>query len=108
MTILINRTFSETTPESDGDGEFSDGGMLAENEPCTFRELVAYMWDHPGASQSNGIVHALWFHSYFEVVDYITGTERETCVHYSRDNPQHKFKYWIKAARAAKQLRERI
>ncbi len=37
--IIISKTFSETTPESAEDGDFSDMGFITEHEEVTFSEL---------------------------------------------------------------------
>lgn len=99
--ILINRCYSETTPESAESGDFSDTGFIAQDEPVTFRELVEVLRSHPVSScwPASGDVHT-WFSTYPET-DYRTGTEREESVHFSRENPPHKAKYWEKAARVA-------
>ena len=100
--ILINRTYSEVTPESSEDGEFSDSGFIAENEECTFRELVAYMREHSESSCSPacGATYE-WYSSGFDIEDYVTGAERQTSIHYSADNPARKAKYWKLAAQFA-------
>lgn len=99
MTVLINRTFDETTPESAANGEWSNSGFIAENEVCTFRELVAHMKSHrecscgPASADWNA-----WFSSGFEIEDYGTMTERQTSIHLSRDNKEHALRYWRLAA----------
>lgn len=99
--ILINRTYSEVTPESAECGDFSDTGMISQNESVTFRELVALLWEHPVSScwPASGDVNT-WFSTY-PSTDYRTCTERTESVHFSRENPPHMAKYWEKAARAA-------
>ena len=37
--IIISRTYSETTPESAENGEFSDHGFITEKQEVSFYEL---------------------------------------------------------------------
>jgi hypothetical protein len=102
MPILIHRAYAETTPESAEDGDFSDRGTLAVNEPCTFRELVRYLKEHPECSCSPAVgAEYEWYSSGFTPAYDADGTEREETIHYSRDNPPRMLKYWRKAAIAA-------
>lgn len=95
-TILISRTYSETTPESAEDGDFSDTGFVYQDQEFTFRELVDELRECCHSSSGGA-----WFSTQFEVTDYSDGTEREESVHFSRNNPDRLAKYWQKAARAA-------
>lgn len=100
--ILINRAYSETTPESAERGEHSDCGMLRENEEYTFRELVRAMREHPqGSCWPMRYDESEWLSTGPYTRDYRTGTEREETLHYSRDNPPRNAKYWRWAMRAA-------
>ena len=100
--ILITRAFSEVTPESAIEGEFSDYGIIAENVKYTFRELVELLGQHGEASSwpPSGNVSESYSTGYY-TTDYATATEREESVHYSRENPERNAKYWRKAAIAA-------
>jgi hypothetical protein len=100
--ILITRAYSETTPESAAEGEHSDAGIIAEDVPYTFRELVDLLKSHPECSAHpfRGSTSE-WFSTGAYVDDYSTGTEREETVHYSRKNPAHSARYWKLAAIAA-------
>ena len=100
--ILISKTYSETTPESAEDGEFSDSGFVFEDAECTFREVVGYLKEHTESScyPVSGDTSE-YFSSGFSVDDYQTGTETETSIHYSRKNPSRKDKYWKLAVKAA-------
>lgn len=100
--ILISKTYSEITPESAEDGEFSDSGFVFEDAECTFRELVDYLKEHKGSScyPCKGEISE-YFSSGFSVDDYQTGTETGTSIHYSRKNPSRKDKYWKLAVKAA-------
>ena len=97
-TILVNRCYAETTPESVEDGEFSDTGTISENEEMTFRELVRAMQEHSQCScyPASGSTHE-WLFTGFSTTDFRTGTERDESLHYSRQNPPAMAKYWRKA-----------
>ena len=101
--ILISRTFSETTPESVEDGDFSDSGFISEREEVTFRELVEIMEKHRQPSTSGGEIDTnVWFSTGFEVIDYGSGTEQEECIHFHRDNTPNAEKYWSLAWKIAR------
>ena len=93
--ILINRTFTETTPESAEEGDFSDIGFITENEKVTFSELVKLMKEHVHPSQSphDGGTN-VWYYCSSFTSDYKTGTDREESIHYSRLNTPNAAKYW--------------
>jgi hypothetical protein len=95
--LLINQTFQTVTPESAVDGDFADSGFVLINEPVTFRDLVSLMQDHP--ESSCGGVGSIWdWYSSYGTINYRTGEERTTSIHYSRQNPPRNEKYWRKAA----------
>jgi hypothetical protein len=101
--ILVTKTFSVVTPESARDGDFSETGIDFENEPFTFRELVATMKAHYQPScypVSGNIPVNVWFSSGADV-DYVDGSETFTSIHFSMNNKPRSEKYWIKAAKAA-------
>ena len=93
--LIISKTYSEITPESAENGDFSDTGFEWENSECTFRELVDYLKEHKQYCNPS------WCSSGFSTIDYRTGTEQETCIHWSRNNPEFKRKYWVKAMKLA-------
>lgn len=100
--ILISRTYSETTPESAEDGDFSDTGFIYEAHEFTFRELVRELRDCYSLSESPSRGgRDVWASTNWETSDYSTGTEREESVHFHRDNRDSLAKYWTKALRAA-------
>lgn len=101
MSILISRYYSETTPESAEDGDFSDTGFVYDSCEFTFRELVRELRDFYTLSDSRFSGVGTWACSGFETTDYRTGTEREETLHFSRDNAPRLEKYWPKALRAA-------
>jgi hypothetical protein len=96
--ILINQTFQTVTPESAVNGDYADSGFVLTNEPVTFRDLVSLMSDHPESSccPRDGSIWE-WYSTYGEI-NYRTGEERTTSIHYSRQNPPRNEKYWRKAA----------
>ena len=101
-TLLISRTYSEVTPESAEDGDFSDTGFVYEDTEFTFRELVRELRDCSELSASHpGDCANVWASTGFETVNYYTGTEREESVHFSRENDHRLVKYWHKAFKAA-------
>ena len=97
--IIIDCIFSEVTPESAEKGELSDSGFVWKDNKCSFRDLIRLMRDHTNAScyPATGGTHE-WYISEMGIIDYRTGTERETSIHYNRKNPDRNAKYWRKAA----------
>ena len=97
--IIIDCTFSEVTPESAENGELSDSGFVWKDNECSFRDLIRIMQYHTNAScyPATGGTHE-WYTSEMGIIDYRTGTERETSINYSRRNPERNAKYWRKAA----------
>ena len=93
--LLINICFSEITPESAESGDTSDNGLITENEPLTFRELVDKIWQ--GGFAREGLTG--WLSTGYSVIDYSTLTEREETLHFSRDNPPYMEKYFWQALR---------
>jgi len=93
--ILISRTFDVVTPES------GESGFLVESEFVTFRELVSLMRAHPNPScyPARGEPYE-WVSSYPET-DYRDASETTESLHYARENPSRRLKYWRKAMRAA-------
>ena len=102
---MINVTFIETVypaPEDDEEDYCPDGALgRIEVEALTFRELVRAMRDYPFVSCSPAIGATYeWLHSESEQ-DYRTGDYTERSMHYSRDNPENKKRYWRLAMKAA-------
>lgn len=99
--IIISKTFSECTPESAEESDFSDSGFISEYEEVSFSELVSLMKEHyqPSCSPDDGNTHT-WYSTGFNMEDYSTCTEREECIHFHRDNTVNAAKYW-KLARIA-------
>jgi hypothetical protein len=100
--ILINRTYAILTEESVQDGDIAESGFLAKNESVTFRELVGLMESHymPSSMPIQASGYITWFSSEPDQ-DFETGDYESTAIHYSRDNPDRKLKYWLKAAKCA-------
>lgn len=97
--ILINRTYTETTPESLEMGDFSDTGSISVCERVTFSELVIILMCHTIASCSpnNYSIH-VWYSTCNYTKNYITGTERNESIHYCKENTENCVKYWKWAA----------
>lgn len=100
--ILINRCWATVTPESARDGDIADSGLDAENVGYSFRELVDLMKEHTicSCSPATGSTYE-WLSDGWNVEDYTTATEIEHTIHFSRNNPPRKVKYWKKAMQAA-------
>ena len=99
--ILISRTFEVVTPESAEEGEVADSGFLVESESVTFRELVSLMESHPNPSAYPPSGDSgEWLSSHLET-NYHDASETTESLHYSRENPPRRLKYWRKAMRAA-------
>ncbi len=77
IKFKVNRTYSETTPDSASAGDFSDTGFVFEDQIYTLRELIDYIkaekFEREG--KTNWLTQG-WFTSC-----YSTGTEREECLH---------------------------
>ncbi len=99
--ILISRTFEVVTPESAEYGDVSESGFLVESESVTFRELVSLMESHPIPSNSHPEGSQWeWLSSHPET-DYRDASETTESIHFARENPPRRLKYWRKAMRAA-------
>jgi hypothetical protein len=100
--ILISRTYCEITPDSAEMGDFSNSGFVDERQEVTFGELVELMQDHREPSRSPDDYNtSTWYSTGFYTADYRTGTEREECIHFHRDNTPNAAKYWKWARIAA-------
>ncbi|MFI3187260.1 MAG: hypothetical protein QX198_14890 [Methylococcaceae bacterium] len=100
--ILIDKTFSEVTPESAEAGDMSDSGHVYVNCPYTFSELVQELKNFSETSSYPCTGSARdWVSTGYSVEDYLTMRERSESLHFSHDNPARKAKYWRKALRVA-------
>lgn len=99
--ILISRTYEIVTPESAENGDVSESGFLVESESVTFRELVSLMESHPIPSNSHPKGTQWEWLSSYPSQDYRDCSETTESLHYSRENPPRRLKYWRKAMRAA-------
>lgn len=100
--ILINKTYSEATPQSSEVGDFSETGLIVQDEKLTFSELVRLMKEHTQASCSpDDLSTNTWYSTGFFTSDYGKGIEREECIHYSSNNTVNAAKYWKYARIAA-------
>lgn len=108
--ILINRFFEIVTQDSAELGKPANSGVLASNDAVTFRELVAILrdgqactWPATGdtrewVSKDQGETYAFFAH----------GARESHSIHYSRDNPAHKARYWRLAFIAAGLIRPTV
>ena len=99
--ILISRTFEIVTPESAESGDVSESGFLAESESVTFRELVSLMESHPVPSNSHPEGSQWEWLSSHPSQDFRDCSETTESIHFARENPPRRLKYWRKAMRAA-------
>jgi hypothetical protein len=97
--IIISRTYSETTPESAENGEFSDHGFITEKQEVSFYELMLLMEKHfiPSCSPNNGGTDVS-YSTEDEIEDYSDGTRRIETIHFHQDNTPNAPKYWRLAA----------
>lgn len=99
--FIISRTYSEITPESAENCNLSDSGFIDERARYDFQELIDLMRRHPEASASHDTGPRVWYSTGYQIDDYKTGTEREECIHWHRENLPRHAKYWTKARRFA-------
>jgi hypothetical protein len=78
MNARFAITYSETTPESAEEGDYSDTGFI--DESCTLREAYNYLrfegWPVEASPSCLSFGYCM--------TDYATGTERELCLHFPR------------------------
>ena len=79
-TIVLSRTFSESTPESVEHGDFSDTGFICEGDTYDMVELVDMVAEHSQHSSSE-VDHNTWTSCDWYTTCYKTGTEREESLH---------------------------
>jgi len=96
-TIIVSRCYSECTPESAEDGDFSDSGFVYESEELEVQELAREI--RLGGFYREGCTE--WLSTGFHTSDYSTGTEREETLHFHRDNHPRKWKHFERIARIA-------
>ena len=85
-------TYTEITPESAEQGEFSDCGFIWEGAHCTFSELVDYV--KKGFTDWSNSDKTGWLSTGFSIDDYRTMTERQEELH---ANNERSFRYLKKA-----------
>lgn len=96
-TILVSRCYSEVTPESAEDGDFSDSGFVHEAVEMTPQELAREI--RLGAFHREGCTEGL--STGFHTKCYRTGTEREETLHFDRKNPARLRKHFDRIAAIA-------
>lgn len=83
--LLYRVCYSETTPESAEQGDFSDTGPLHEEYNCDDFDAVIRMVQEYGSAGWSSWPHckgtADWLQSDWEITDYSTATERQTTIH---------------------------
>ena len=77
MKFLIDRTYTEITPESAAEGVPSETGFVFEDQEFTLDELKEYIKDE-GLHREPG---TRWYTTGTWTDDYTTATEREECIH---------------------------
>ena len=99
--ILISRTYTEATPESCENGDYSDKGFIDELVKVSFTELVNLMKAHPNASScpDDHSTHT-WYSTHDYIKDYSTNVNRCESIHFHHSNTSNAAKYW-KLARIA-------
>ena len=88
-------------PEDDGEDYCPDGESTSDDQTVGFRDLVRLMRDYPMPSCSPASGEPFEWLQAESQQDYQTGEFTECSLHYSRDNPARKAKYWRKAMLAA-------
>lgn len=101
--LLITTCFSIVTPESAALGDVDSQGVLAQDEPTTFRDLVAMlMGGQPSSSPATGGTNEWVSQDQGETYAFFAhGAREERTFHFSKTNPARKAKYWALAFRAA-------
>lgn len=94
MEFLVSKTYSQTTPESIEFGDFSDSGLVWEDVPYTFRELVELL-DSREWYFDEGVISNGW-----NTIDYATLTEEEERLHVKCPTARH-MRYFDKALKLA-------
>lgn len=103
--MLIDVTYEMVTPESAEHGEADESGFVMEQEPMTFREVVAMLrGGETSCSPANGginewVTHYEWNHGSRRHIE--EGANESRSVHFSRANQVRKARYWALAFRAA-------
>ena len=108
--ILINRFFEIVTEESAEHGKPANSGVLASNEAVTFRELVSLLRDgQASAWPATGDMREWVMQDQGETYAFFAHGAREShSIHYSRDNPATKARYWRLAFIAAGLIRPMV
>ena len=100
--VYVTRCYSIITPESAEDGDGAESGVISENEPVRFRDLVDIMRREFCEPSDRPARPSSWLSSGYST-DYATGEEREETLHPVRG--KRNLRYWAKAMRAAGVLR---
>ena len=98
--LLISKTFQIITEESAKNGEASENGFEFQDGEYSFRELVKELKEYNELSCSHDHDRNTWVTQYGDM-DLHSGDYTNYSLHFSRNNPARKEKYWIKALRLA-------
>lgn len=80
--FYVSITYSETTPESSAEGDFSDTGYEEYGYFCSLKDVLNVVKNHSmDHMQRHG--NELTVYGEFQVIDYKTGTERQESIHIS-------------------------
>ena len=78
----VSVTYSEITPESAKECDFSDTGFESEDVNYTLKELIALFerkWFNEASCSE--LSYGCWFSTEFQIIDYSTATERSESIH---------------------------
>lgn len=76
----VDVTFSDVTPESAENGDFSETGFLLEDQRSSVLDVISMVEDQGCEhSQNNGT--SLTIYGDFYTEDLYSGTERQECIH---------------------------
>lgn len=80
---LVSRTYSEVTPESAKEGDFSDSGFVYEDSEYDLGDLLRELRDcsELSVSPAKYADSGTWASTDYYVDDYSTMTERQESVH---------------------------
>ena len=79
--FLVSRCYSEITPDSAEDGDFSDTGYVTDPRWMTLEDVLHELRDCTEISSNGKLTGYEWARTGYSVSDYQDGTEREETVH---------------------------
>lgn len=99
--ILVNKYFEVWSEDALEVGETDDKGEVWQDHELSFSELVSEMRNYSEVSSSPPIGSISEWMCNNVHHNYSTGEDTEYSLHYSRNNPARKAKYWKLAMKAA-------